>query len=166
MAVEFKGEEFLYLVEIPNGSGSTEYRLFNQTGGSTTSEADSIDLATKDKTGSDYGNVTQNVSIEGILTEGDEAVKYIKKAQRDKEFVKITEVNTRDLSTERGNYMISSFERSFSVGEHATYTIEGALNGPIEEGELSTIPDGAPGSNVNNGDNGGDDGGGGGGVEG
>lgn len=149
MAVEYKGEEFLYLIEVPGTGGTVEHRLFNQTGGSTTSEADSIDLATKDKTGSDYGNVTQNISIEGILTEGDDAVSYIKKAQRRKDFVKIIEVNTRDLSTESGDYMISSFERSFSVGEHATYNVEGTLNGAIEEGDLSDLPEGAPGSNVN-----------------
>lgn len=152
MAVEYRGDEFLYLVEIPGDEGETgEHRLFNQTGGSTTSEADSIELATKDKTGSDYGNITQNVSIEGILTKDDPAIKYVKKAQRDKKFVKIVEVNTRDLSTESGMYMISSFERSFSAEEHATYTIEGTLNGSIKEGELSTLPDGAEDNDIEEG---------------
>lgn len=144
MAAEFKGEEFLYLVEVPGLEGDgVEHRLFNQTGGSTSSEADSIDLATKDKTGSDYGNVSQSISIEGILTENDPAVAYVKKAQRDKEFVKVIEVNTRTEETESGLYMISSFSRAFSVGEHATYNIEAALNGVLEDGTLSTLPEGA-----------------------
>jgi len=146
MGVEYRGEEFLYLVEVPgDGTNPAEkYRLFNQTGGSTTTEADSIDLSTKDKSGSDYGNVTQSISIEGVLTEGDEAITYIRQAQRQKKFVKIIEVNTRTLDTEEGMYMVSSFERSFSNGEHATYTLEGSLNGDVTEGTLSELPDGAP----------------------
>src|SRR5699024_1183394 len=108
MAVEYKGDEFLYLVEIPDESSTKNYRLFNQTDGNTDIEAESIELDTKDKTGEDYGKVSQSISIEGILTEGDEAVRYIKKAIRQKRFVKIIEVNTRTLDTEEGAYMISS----------------------------------------------------------
>ncbi|GIO27736.1 phage major tail protein, TP901-1 family [Ornithinibacillus bavariensis] len=150
MAVEFRGEEFLYLVEVPSdteGETTRTYRLFNQTSGSTTSEADAIDLSTKDKSGSDYGNVTQSISVEGVLTEGDTAIAYVKTAQRQRKFVKIIEVNTRTMTTEAGNYMISSFERSFSNGEHATYTLEGSLNGSIQEGTLAELPEGASDNN-------------------
>lgn len=142
MAVEFKGEEFLYLVHIPDDD--EDFRLFNQTDGSTTTDADSIELATKDKTGSDYGDVTTDLDIEGILTDGDDAIKYIKNAQRSKKFVKITEVNTRDLETESGYYMISSFGRTYTHGDYATYSISAALNGSISEGTLTELPDGAP----------------------
>lgn len=148
MAVEYLGEEFLYLVEIP-GEGETaaaNFRFFNQTGGSTSTEADAVELDTKDKTGSDYGKVTQSISIEGILTEGDEAVAYLKKAQRQKKFVRIIEINTRNKETETGLYMISSFERGYANGDFATYTIEGSLNGNIKEGTLEELPEGAPDS--------------------
>lgn len=149
---EYKGQEFLYLVEVPGTDPETDpatkYRVFNQTGGSTTSEAGEVELNTKDKTGSDYANITQNISIEGVLTQGDEAIKHIKKAQRMKQFVNITEVNTRTGDAETGSYMITSFERSFGNAEFATYTIEGALNGDITEENLTDIPDGAPGEIV------------------
>lgn len=153
MAVEYRGEEFLYLVEIPGDetNPAENFRLFNQTAGSTNSDADSIELDTKDKSGSDYGTVTQSISIEGILTEGDDGISYIEQAQRQKRFVKIIEVNTRNLETKEGSYMISSFERSFSNGDHATYSIEASLNGSITEGVLTEIPDGAPDSGDNNG---------------
>lgn len=146
MAVEFKGEEFLYLVKIPDEINP--YRLFNQTGGSTNSDADAIELDTKDKVGSDYGKVSQNINIEGILTEGDEAVAYIKKAQRRKQFIEIIEVNTRNKETEEGLYMVTSFNRTFSNGDYATYTIDADLNGSITEGSLEEVPEGAPDSEV------------------
>jgi len=154
MAVEYKGDEFLYLVEIPDESSTKNYRLFNQTDGNTDIEADSIELDTKDKTGEDYGKVSQSISIEGILTEGDEAVRYIKKAIRQKRFVKIIEVNTRTLDTEEGAYMISSFGRTFSNGDYATYSIEGSLNGEITEGTLQEVPEGAPESKIGAGNGG------------
>jgi len=146
VSVEFRGEEFLYLVEVDDDGSSSNFRLFNQTGGSTTSDAEAIELATKDKSGSDYGDVSQSISIEGILTEGDTAIDFIRKAQRQKRFVKIIEVNTRTLDTEEGMYMISSFGRTFANGDHATYTIDGSLSGSITEGTLTELPDGAPDS--------------------
>ena len=147
MAIEYKGDEFIYAVEIPAGPEGTPeatiIRPFNQTGGSTTLEADSVDLDTKDKSGSDYGKISQSVSIEGILTEGDEFITYIKTAIREKKFVKIYEINTRTKDAESGMYMISSFERSFSNGDFATYTLEGSLNGPVDAATLEEIPTGA-----------------------
>lgn len=146
MSVEFKGDEFLYLVEVPDELNP--FRLFNQTGGSTDSEADAIELDTKDKTGSDYGKVTQSISIEGIITKDDTAAEYIKKAQRKKEFVRIIEVNTRSKETEEGYYMITSFSRSFDNGDYATYSIGAELNGGITEGTLEELPEGAPDSDL------------------
>lgn len=147
MAIEFKGDEFLYLVEIPATAEpvatAKNVRPFNQTGGSTSIEADSVELDTKDKSGSDYGKISQSVSLEGVITEGDEFIDYIKKAIRAKEFVKIYEVNTRDLSAESGMYMITSFERDFSNGDFATYTLEGALNGKVNAETLEEVPTGA-----------------------
>lgn len=146
MSVEFKGAEFLYLVYVDDEEA--DFRLFNQTDGSTSSSADEIELDTKDKSGADYGTVTHEVSIEGIMTEGDKALAYITKAQRQKKLVKITEVNTRTSETETGMYMLTDIEKSKANGEYATYSIDAKLNGSLTEGELKQVPKGAPESDI------------------
>lgn len=144
MAMEYRGDEILFAVAVPDASGTdVMLRPFNQTGGSTSISADSIDLDTKDKRGSDYGSVSQTVSLEGVLTEGDEFIDYIKDAIRSKEFVRIYEINTRTLKAESGLYMISTFDREYSNGDFATYSLEGALNGDITESTLTSVPTGA-----------------------
>lgn len=149
MAVEYRGEEILFAVVIDDGNGDKLMRPFNQTSGSSSIEADSIDLDTKDKTGSDYGKVTQSVSFEGVITEGDPFVDAMEKKIRNKEFAKIYEVNTRTKKAKVGLYMISNFEREFSNGDFATYSLEGSLNGEITEQTLTEIPTGAPSSDTN-----------------
>ncbi len=144
MAIEYKGDEILFAVAIKGQSGDTIVRPFNQTDGSSNLSADSIDLSTKDKSGSDYGNVTQEVSFEGVITEGDPFVDAMKSAIRGKELVKIYEINTRTKESEWGMYMISSFERSFSNGDFATYSLSGTLNGEVTKETLTDIPAGAP----------------------
>lgn len=144
MGIEYRGEEILYAVEIKDDVGEKLIRPFNQTGGSTSLSADEIELDTKDKSGSDYGKISQSVSLEGIITEGDEFVDFIKAAIRAKEFVKIYEVNTRTKEAESGLYMISTFDREYSNGDFATYSLDGALNGAITTETLTVIPDGAP----------------------
>lgn len=144
MAIEYKGEETLFVVEIEVEELGTLIRPFNQTGGSVNLAADSVELSTKDKTGSDYGDVTQEVSFEGIITEGDPFVDAMKAKIRAKEFVKIYEVNTRTNAAEYGMYMISAFDRDFAHGEFATYTLSGSLNGDVVPEELTEVPDGAP----------------------
>lgn len=157
MAIEYRGEETLFVVEIEDDAGTKLIRPFNQTGGSVNIAADSIELATKDKTGSDYGDVTQEISLEGIITEGDPFVQEMKRKIRNKEFVKIYEVNTRTNEAEFGMYMISAFDRDFAHGEFATYSLTGSLNGDVTEETLTEIPEGAPGGfgdDDNNSDNG------------
>lgn len=144
MANEYRGEEILFAVAIPDEeTGETLIRPFNQTGGSTSISADSIDLDTKDKTGSDYGKVTQEISLEGVVTEGDPFVDFIKDAVRAKKFVKIYEINTRTKEAEHGMYMISSFEKSFGNGDFATYSLSGSLNGEVTKETLEEVPAGA-----------------------
>lgn len=140
----YKGEEFIFLVEIETDDGKEIVRPFDQTGGSVSSSADEIEIATKDRSGADYGDVTQTISLEGNITEGDPFVKAVKKAQRAKEFVKIYEVNTRDLTAEYGLYMISTFDKDYSNGDLSTYSLDGTLFGDICETELTAIPKGAP----------------------
>lgn len=144
MAIEYKGDEFIYAVVLTTGSGDTLVRPFNQTDGGTSISADSIDLDTKDKSGSDYGAVTQEISLEGVITEGDTFINEMKAKIRNKEFVKIYEINTRTKESEWGMYMISKFELSYSNGDFATYSLEGTLNGEVTAETLTAVPAGAP----------------------
>ncbi len=144
MAIEYKGDEFIYAVVLTTGSGAPLVRPFNQTDGGTSISADSIDLDTKDKSGSDYGAVTQEISLEGVITEGDTFINEMKAKIRNKEFVKIYEINTRTKESEWGMYMISKFELSYSNGDFATYSLEGTLNGEVTAETLTEVPAGAP----------------------
>jgi TP901-1 family phage major tail protein len=145
MAIEYRGEEILFAVAIPpeTTGEDTIVRPFNQTSGSTSISADAIDLDTKDKTGSDYGKVTQEISLEGVISEGDPFIDFIKGAIRGKQLVKIYEINTRTKEAEHGMYMISSFEKSFGNGDFATYSLSGSLNGDVTEETLASVPTGA-----------------------
>ena len=140
----YKGEEFLYLVETVTETGTELIRPFDQTGGGTSISADEIELDTKDRSGSDYGKVTQTISLEGNITEGDPFPDYIKKAMRNKEFVKIYEVNTRTKEAEYGMYMLTTFDREYTNGDLSTYTLDGTLYGNVCTATLTEIPDGAP----------------------
>lgn len=146
MAVEYLGEETLFAVAIENSQGEVLVRPFNQTDGSTNIAADEVDLNTKDKTGSDYGAVTQTITVEGLITEGDEFIDYVKDAVRKKEFIKVYEINTRTKEAEWGMYMVSAFDRTYTNGEFSTYSLSGTLNGSITKETLSEIPEGAPDS--------------------
>lgn len=145
MAIEYRGEEILFVIEtLDKVPGSRRLlRPYNQTGGSKEISADTIDLDTKDKTGSDYGKITESISLEGILSEGDETIDMMKDAIRSKQFVKIYEVNTRTNSAEYGLYMVSSFNREYSNGDFATYSLEATLNGEVSREQLEVVPGGA-----------------------
>ncbi len=148
MAVEegykYKGEDFIFLVEVETDAGKNLIRPFDQTGGSVSLSADEMEVATKDRTGSDYGKTTQTVSLEGDIAEGDVFIKEMKKAIRNKKFVKIYEVNTITKEAEYGMYMISTFDREFGNGDFATYSLEGTLFGEVCDVTLTQIPEGAP----------------------
>jgi TP901-1 family phage major tail protein len=151
---EFKGKETLYLIDIPQVTGTSKtVRLFNQTSGSRSIEAGEIELKTKDKSGSDYGDVTQSVSIEGVSTEGDEALDYIEEAITNKKLVKIHEVSLRsakagEYKSKSGAFMLSSVELSHENEEFSKYSIEAKLNGGLSVGKITTIPSGAPDGSV------------------
>lgn len=140
-SVEYKGEEFIYAV----GEGDL-MRGFNQTDGAHSISADEIELDTKDKTGSDYGKVTETHTIDGILTQDDPFIDYIKKALRNKELIPMHVINTRTLTAEKGQYMITTFDRSYSNGDFATWSLGVTLNGKVEEVKLEKVPEGAPDS--------------------
>jgi len=141
---KYKGEDTLYLVEIETDAGKELVRPFDQTGGGTSLSSDDIDVSTKDRTGTEYGDVSQTVSLEGEIAEGDPFIKAMKKAIRNKKFVKIYEVNTLTSEAEYGFYKINSFDLEYPNGESSTYSLEGSLFGKVTEITLTEIPDGAP----------------------
>ncbi|MDZ5608561.1 phage major tail protein, TP901-1 family [Bacillus pseudomycoides] len=152
-APEFKGAETLYLVDIPQPDGKNKMvRFYNQTSGSRSIEASEIELKTKDKSGSDYGDVTQSTSIEGICTEGDEGLDYVEEAILNKVLVRIHEVNLRSQNgqfrVKSGTYMMNSLELSHENEEFSKYSIELKLNGNLSKGTISTVPEGAPSGDV------------------
>src|SRR5699024_6579161 len=108
------------------------------------SSADEIEIATKDRSGADYGDVTQTITLEGNITEGDPFPKYIIKAQRNTEYVKIYEVNTRDLTAEYGRSMITAFDKDYSNGDLSKYSRGRTLFGDISVTELTALPESAP----------------------
>jgi TP901-1 family phage major tail protein len=146
MTKEYNGDDFLFAVVIPDEAGGTETtaRVFNQTDGGRTIEADSVDLSTKDKTGSSYGAVTESVSLEGVLTQDDPAIPFIENAIRGRRFIEILKINSRTLDAERGSYMLSNFEDTYSNGEFANYSLEASLNGSVTKETLTEVPEGAP----------------------
>lgn len=142
---KYKGEDVIYLVEIKDELGEDVLiRPFDQTGGSTTIEADELEVSTKDRSGTDYGEVTESRSFEGELVHGDPFIDAIKKAIRGKQFVKIYEVDLITNKAEYGMHMISSFERDYSNGDFATYSLDANLFGSVCSMELTEIPEGAP----------------------
>ncbi|WP_083991210.1 phage major tail protein, TP901-1 family [Alkalihalobacillus pseudalcaliphilus] len=142
MGRAYKGEEIIFAVKII-ANEDTLVRPFNQTDGSRNISADEIELDTKDGAGADYGKVTEEVSLDGIVTEGDPFVDFAKEAIRGKKFIEIYEINKRTLEAEKGEYMIQSFEKTYSNGEFANYNLSAKLNGVVTKETITEIPEGA-----------------------
>src|SRR5699024_2902913 len=157
---KYKGEDTLYLVDL----GDNLMRPFDQTSGSTSFDIDELEVSTKDRTGVDYGDVTETRSFEGEIVEGDPFIDGVKAAIREKRFIDIYEVNLKTNKAEKGVHMISNFELEHDHGEFATYSLEGKLFGKVESIELTEIPEGAPDLELGGVDD--EDGNDGGGVEG
>lgn len=142
---EFLGDEFVFAVVIPGVDANPDVtaRVFNQTDGGRTIEAGDIELNTKDKSGSGYGQVTESVSLEGVLTQDDPAITYIEDSIRGRVYVEILKINTRTKEAERGNYKLSNFEDTYSNGEFANYSLEARLDGNVTKETLTEVPAGA-----------------------
>lgn len=142
--MEYRGDEFLYAFRFTDEtSAEVVARVFNQTSGEFTSEAEEIELNTKDRSGSGYGNITKNFSMEGVLTKDDPAITHVEQAQDNKELVEVLRINTRTLEAKAGKYVITNFTQSGEMGEWATYSIEGVLDGVITSETLTEVPTGA-----------------------
>lgn len=142
---KYKGEDVIYLIEVEGDNGASLIRPFDQTGGSTSITADELEVSTKDRSGTDYGDVTETRSFEGEIVYGDPFIPAIKAAIRGKKFVKIYEVDLITNKAEYGMHMISTFDREFSNGDFATYSVDANLFGTPCSMDLTEIPDGAPG---------------------
>src|SRR5690625_3570750 len=148
---KMKGEDTLYLVDLGDGL----IRPFDQTGGSTSFDIDELEVSTKDRTGTDYGDITEVRSFEGELVKGDPFIAGVKAAIRAKKFIEIYEVNTLTDEAEKGVHMISSFELDHEHGDFATYSLEARLFGEVQTITLTEIPAGAPDLDVGGNDGGG-----------
>jgi len=147
-APEMQGGDIVYAIVLPpseTGESSEQLkRVYNQNTGTYTIESESTELNTKDKTGSGYGANTETVSFEGVHTEGDMTMPYIKKAIRQHIFVEIVEINLRTKRGERGLFQLSNYEKSSENGSNLTYSVEATLNGEMRDIEIENIPEGAP----------------------
>ena len=137
---KMKGEDVLYLVDLGDGL----IRPFDQTGGSTSITSDDLEVSTKDRTGVDYGDITEVRSFEGDLVHGDPFIKSAKRAIRNKRFIEIYEVNLITKEAEKGIHKVNTFDLSYDHGDFATYSLDASLFGDVEEIELTEIPEGAP----------------------
>lgn len=139
-----RGDDFLIAAVIKDATDKdTMVRPFDQTDSSHSVEADEIEAASKDRTISDYGKVTETRSFEGLMAEGDPFPAAALKKLRNKEYIEIYEINKRTKEAEKGTYMITSFEKTASTGEFATYSLEVKLSGLVTTEKLTTIPPGA-----------------------
>lgn len=141
---KYKGEDIIFLVELELDTGAVISRPFDQTGGSHSITNDAIEVSTKDRTGSDYGETTESISLEGEVVYDDPFIPGMKKAIRSKKFVKIYEVDLKTDKAEYGMYKINDFNREFGHGDFATYSLDADLFGNSCEITLTEIPDGAP----------------------
>lgn len=144
MAIEYKGEDYLYLVKFKDTEGNTYVRPFNQTDGSTSTSSDDIELDTKDKFETDYGKITQTVSFSGIRTKGDDSFPALRKSLRNKELITIVELDTKTLKGESGTYKLNSVDLDNGNGDNAEYSVEAVLQGEVSEVTLTEVPTGAP----------------------
>lgn len=144
MSLEYQGSDKLYIVAIPGENGDKHMRPFNQTDGTTSIEADDVELETKDKNETAYGKVSQTVSFGQIMTKGDPAYPYLKKALRNKQYVSIVDLDKKTLEGEQGTYKLNSYEEDNGVGDNVSISIEASLSGELKEVKLTTLPDGAP----------------------
>src|SRR5699024_11802537 len=100
------------LVEVEDELGEKSLkRFYDQTGGGTTIENDELDISTKDRKGSDYGDKTETRSLEGELVYGDDAVDYVKKAARNQKYIKIYDVEMKTKKSEYDTYINISLKR-------------------------------------------------------
>lgn len=138
-----KGKDKIFAVRVPDGELGNVLRVLYQTSGSRSKSRDEIEVNTKDISGSDYGNKTETISFEGLMSKDDPALEALESAIDDGEFVEILEIDINTLEAKVGKYMISTFDVEYPGDDNATYSIEASLVGATKTETLTEVPEGA-----------------------
>src|SRR5699024_10307431 len=117
---KYKGEDTLYLVDLGDGL----IRPFDQTSGSTSFDIDELEVSTKDRTGVDYGDVTETRPFEGEIVEGDPFIDGVKEAIRSKKFIDIYEVNLKTNKSEKGDRKSTRLNSSHVSISYAVFCLK------------------------------------------
>lgn len=139
-----KGDKIVYAIRFTDELTSEQtLRVLYQTTGGRSISSDDVEINTKDIDGVDYGNTTETVSFEGLMSTDDPALDRLKSDIRNKRFVEILEINIDTLEAEVGDYKINSLDFEYPDEESATYSFDATLIGETSEETLSEVPEGA-----------------------
>lgn len=137
------GSKRIYAIRFTDEQSTEQtLRVLNQTGGNRSKEYDDVEISTKDLSGVDYGNKTETVSFEGLVTKDDPALAKIEALADAKQFVEILEIDIDSLKAKVGSYKVNSLEFDYPNDDSASYTIEATLFGDMTEETLTTVPEG------------------------
>lgn len=101
-------------------------KLAFQTEHETTESSESESIATKDGNINTQGSSTIEMSCTSILARGDEMIKKLKTARRERETIEIWEVDTEDKD-ESGKYAATYYQ-----GKITEYSTKPAVDGAVE----------------------------------
>jgi TP901-1 family phage major tail protein len=138
-----KGKDVVYAVRIPVDEASTTLRVLYQTSGGRSKSRDELEVSTKDISGSAYGDKTETISFEGLMSVDDPALKALEDAIDNAEYPEILEINVNTLEAKVGKYMITSFDVEYPGDDNATYSFEATLQGETSTETLTEVPAGA-----------------------
>lgn len=138
-----KGKDVVYAVRIPVDEESTTLRVLYQTSGGRSKSRDELEVSTKDISGSAYGDKTETISFEGLMSVDDPALKALEDAIDNAEYPEILEINVNTLEAKVGKYMITSFEVEYPGDDNATFSVEATLQGETSTETLTEVPAGA-----------------------
>lgn len=144
-----KGKDTIYLVQRAKETlGTAAYLIANQTEGSYSIETEIIDEQTKFGRLVDYGNTSESFDLSMYGQTGDAGQKAILDAIKNKEQLKVWEVNTNKNAN--GKYdanfaytIVESVERSGSTDGFEELSTTLQVIGQTQPGELDTteVPD-------------------------
>lgn len=137
------GSKTVYAARFTDSESQVQtLRVLNQTGGSRSKEYDDVEISTKDLSGVDYGEKTETVSFEGLVTRDDPALAKIEELADAKQFVEILEIDIDSLKAKVGSYKVNSLEFEYPNDDSASYSFEATLFGDVTEETLTTVPAG------------------------
>lgn len=138
-----KGKDVVYAIRVNVDESTSTLRVLYQTGGSRSKSRDEIEVSTKDISGSSYGDMTETISFEGLMSTDDPALQALEDAIDNAEYPEILEININTLEAKVGKYMISSFEVDYPNDDNASYSFQATLIGNTTKETLAEVPEGA-----------------------